>query len=293
METAQHHFESIVIPSEQLYLLRSGEVVPEDGVFIRAHLHTQHEIMWFRRASGSYSINNQNFEIGDDTLVYVAPLVLHDMQLTATSDHQRFLFQYDQALLNDLGVLTREGRKCPSVVMHLQPADAERLQMLFTWMAELRTGGDPLINEVMRLILQFMHELLSREEGIPDSIGAESAASKILSVVRHMEKTRAYSMSLEEAASSCRLSRSQFAKVFKSVMDMTYTEYLLSRKISHAQHLLTRTDLSITEIAYACEFTDSAYFCHKFRVVVGVSPRTFRTHQRTTQQLSSQHDVKS
>lgn len=70
---------------------------------------------------------------------------------------------------------------------------------------------------------------------------------------------------------------------------MKYTDYLLNRKITHALYLLTRTDLNITKIAYACDFTDSAYFCYRFRHAVGVPPRTYRQHGKTTQQLSNQH----
>lgn len=29
------------------YLLRAGEGVPEKGVYIRPHVHLEHEIMWY------------------------------------------------------------------------------------------------------------------------------------------------------------------------------------------------------------------------------------------------------
>jgi len=96
-------------------------------------------------------------------------------------------------------------------------------------------------------------------------------------------------LSLLQAAMRYKLSKSHFSRVFKDVMNMKYTDYLLNRKITHALYLLTRTDLNITKIAYACDFTDSAYFCYRFRHAVGVPPRTYRQHGKTTQQLSNQH----
>lgn len=124
--------------------------------------HMQYEIMWFRSASGTYTINNQSFEIADNTLVYIAPLVLHDMQLLASPGHQRFLFRYDEALLNDLGILVGEARSPRSAVLALVGEDAERLQILFTWFTQLRMQHNRLADEVMRLLVQSVYENLSR-----------------------------------------------------------------------------------------------------------------------------------
>lgn len=290
MRHLNHYFENIVLPPDQVCLLRAGETVPDSGMIIRPHMHMQYEIMWFRSASGTYTINNQSFEIADNTLVYIAPLVLHDMQLLACPSHQRFLFQYDEALLNDLGILAGEARSHRSAVLTLFGEDAERLQMLFTWLAQLRTQHNRLADEVMRLLVQSVYDSLSRSEDHLDVTEHDNALGRIISLVRYFEKSKVYSLSLEQAAMRCKLSRSHFSRVFKDVMNMKYTDYLLNRKISHALYLLTRTDLNITEIAYACDFTDSAYFCYKFRQAVGVSPRTYRQHGKTTQQLSNLHD---
>ncbi len=46
--------------------------------------------MWFHKAQGSYSIGSEKFAIKDNTLIYVSPLVLHDMALEYTDDHERF-----------------------------------------------------------------------------------------------------------------------------------------------------------------------------------------------------------
>ncbi|MCP2072713.1 UNVERIFIED_ORG: AraC-like DNA-binding protein [Pseudomonas lini] len=290
MRHLNHYFENIALPLDQVCLLRAGETVPDNGMIIRPHMHMQYEIMWFRSASGTYTINNQSFEIADNTLVYIAPLVLHDMQLLASPGHQRFLFQYDETLLNDLGILVGEARSQRSAVLALVGEDAERLQMLFTWFTQLRMQHNRLADEVMRLLVQSVYENLSRSDDHLDVTEHDNALGRVISLVRHFEKSKVYSLSLEQAAMRCKLSKSHFSRVFKDVMNMKYTDYLLNRKITHALYLLTRTDLNITEIAYACDFTDSAYFCYRFRHAVGVSPRTYRQHGKTTRQLSNQHD---
>jgi transcriptional regulator GlxA family with amidase domain len=48
----------------------------------------------------------------------------------------------------------------------------------------------------------------------------------------------------------------------------------------HASELLQHTELSMTEIASKCGFSDSNYFCRKFREMTGKSPRKFREEAR-------------
>lgn len=291
MQHLNHFFERIALPPEQVFLLRSGEAVPESGMVIRPHMHMQYEIMWFRSASGTYTINNQSFDITDDTLVYVAPLVLHEMQLLPGPGHQRFLFQYDESLLNELGVMTGEARKQGSAVLNLTGEEAERLQMLFTWLTQLREQMNRLADDVLRLLVRSIYDSLSRSKDQLDVAENDNASGRVISLIRYIERNKVNSLSLEQAATRCKLSRSHFSRVFKEITNLKYTEYLLSRKISHALYLLSRTDLNITEIAYACGFTDTAYFCYKFRQALGVSPRTYRQYGKTTKQLSNQHDV--
>ncbi|MNE95491.1 HTH-type transcriptional activator RhaS [compost metagenome] len=73
-------------------------------------------------------------------------------------------------------------------------------------------------------------------------------------------------------------------------MQVSFKEYLIGKKIAQSTELLRNTELSITDIAYQCEFTDSAYYCFKFRSLMGVTPKTFRINSRSTKQLSTKHD---
>jgi hypothetical protein len=43
-----------------------------------------------------------------------------------------------------------------------------------------------------------------------------------------------------------------------------------------ARELLTRTDLSLSEVAFAVGFADQSHFARRFRQMVGVSPGQFR-----------------
>jgi AraC-like DNA-binding protein len=293
MLTADHFFERIETSIGVDYMLRAREGVPPQGVYIRPHVHLEHEIMWFRRAEGFFSIGSEKFRIKDNTLVFVSSMMLHDMELSCSGDHERFLLQYDTAVLNRLKYPFPVSSPHAGFIMQLAPQQAERVQFLFTWLTELHEDPDSL-NQVDPLLVLLLNTVLTHGESADKVVISEennSTFDNIIGFVVQIEKTKKFSTSLNEAAEYCQLSTSHFSRSFKKIMQISFKEYLVRKKIAQSAELLRNTDLSITDIAYQCEFTDSAYYCFKFRALMGVTPKKFRSHSRSTKQLSTKHDV--
>lgn len=119
----------------------------------------------------------------------------------------------------------------------------------------------------------------------------QSIFAVIISFVINLETQTSFTMSLNEAAESVGLSPSHFSRTFKKIMQVSFKEYLLRKKIALSIQLLRNTELSITDIAYKCEFTDAAYYCFQFRRVIGVTPKKFRNSNLTSEQLKTGHNV--
>ena len=52
--------------------------------------------------------------------------------------------------------------------------------------------------------------------------------------------------------------------------------YLSRYRLEKAVSLLRSTSLSVTEVAYACGFSGTSYFCELFRRYYHISPGKFR-----------------
>ena len=63
---------------------------------------------------------------------------------------------------------------------------------------------------------------------------------------------------------------------FKNMTSKTPIEYLNEYRIEKASHLLLSTDISVTNIAYSCGFSDLSYFIKTFKKKMGVSPGKYR-----------------
>jgi AraC-like DNA-binding protein len=81
---------------------------------------------------------------------------------------------------------------------------------------------------------------------------------------------------LGELARACGLSRSHFAREFKTTTGMPPLQWLLTQRIERAKNLLLNPSVPIDLIAHQCGFTDQSHFTRSFSKAVGVTPGSWR-----------------
>ena len=79
-----------------------------------------------------------------------------------------------------------------------------------------------------------------------------------------------------EMAQAAAVSRSGLQRKLKQAMGITPLDLMREARINRACQLLTQTDKNISDIAYACGFTDPKYFSRSFRQSTGLSPTEYR-----------------
>lgn len=73
------------------------------------------------------------------------------------------------------------------------------------------------------------------------------------------------------------LSRSQLYRKTKALLGENIGDYLQNKRLAHAEELLQKSELSISEIAYASGFSSPHYFATVFKQKYNMSPSQFRT----------------
>ncbi|RSM81617.1 AraC family transcriptional regulator [Kibdelosporangium aridum] len=77
------------------------------------------------------------------------------------------------------------------------------------------------------------------------------------------------------------LSRSYFARLFRSTTGITPGRFLAAIRIHQAKRLLAHTSTSVTEISFAVGYNSLGSFTNYFTSSVGVSPGRYRRWSRT------------
>jgi AraC-like DNA-binding protein len=81
-------------------------------------------------------------------------------------------------------------------------------------------------------------------------------------------------------AAKAHTSPAHFSRRFKETFGETPHQYLLTRRIERAKHLLRETDRSVTEISLDVGFQSLGSFSTKFKEIVGGTPTEYRRKVR-------------
>jgi AraC-like DNA-binding protein len=83
-------------------------------------------------------------------------------------------------------------------------------------------------------------------------------------------------ITLEETARECGMSVSCFQRSFKREVGMTFNKYVNSLRISKARQLLHESSKTMSDIAFACGYTNQYHFTRTFKRFLNMPPRSFR-----------------
>jgi AraC-like DNA-binding protein len=93
---------------------------------------------------------------------------------------------------------------------------------------------------------------------------------------------------LAQVARHVGISESHLRHVFRASHGIGLKEFLDELRLRHARRLLTRTTLSVKEVATHCGYATARHFCARFRQVEGVAPGAYR--RRTSPDIRTDVD---
>lgn len=83
-------------------------------------------------------------------------------------------------------------------------------------------------------------------------------------------------ITIAQLAGSVYLGESQFHHLFKEKLGITPHQYVLSKRVDRAKHLMENSGLSLGQIAELAGFSGQSSFSHSFTKWAGVSPSKYR-----------------
>ena len=100
--------------------------------------------------------------------------------------------------------------------------------------------------------------------------------------LEYIEANLAAPIGLADIAASTGLTRMHFAAQFRRSTGMRPHEYLLRRRIEHAQDLLRHAGHGVLDVALRCGFRSQAHFTTVFKRFVGDTPHCWRVKVAST-----------
>ena len=247
-----------------------------------SHAHPYHEIGYFISGRRKIFINHTVYELQPGNLSIIKKNEIHraiavgeegtnSIALTFSEHYLEVLYKrYGKEIIEDIFekhifCFNSSQKKTIEKLLHSMIIDCRSPDEFTLHMQELF---------IEELFIHLMRTMQNQKQ--------ESNAYKA-DEIRRMEEAAHYisthfneDLSLKIIATKYNVSTSYFSKKFKSVTGFSFKEYLIAVRIKEACELLIQTNISVTEIAARCGFTDSNYFGDAFKKIKGISPRDYR-----------------
>ena len=109
----------------------------------------------------------------------------------------------------------------------------------------------------------------------PRAAGRAAAAYDTLCM--YVQERFQFPLSRDSVAEHFRVSPTHVSRLFKQHGEVGFSDYLTYVRIDRAKYLLKSYGQTVGEVAAACGFSDSAYFCRVFKQVTKLTPSDYRT----------------
>lgn len=249
----------------------------------RLHTHDFHEMEIILSGSAINSINGKSFPIGPGDVFIVGKGATHE--ITQIDGLELYNVGFNGRAIRNIGtdllklpgfhaLFLMEQAEDPTVRrLKLEPAELKRACRLLDEMHEEYGQALPGFQSV--LLSEFAHLIVLLSRNYSSSI-TERGTWQMAYALAKMERDYAEPISVAGLAESVYLSERQFRRQFERVYQQPPKVYLQKIRLNAATELLLRKELSVTEVALACGFSDCNYFSRAFRENFGISPTEYR-----------------
>ena len=135
---------------------------------------------------------------------------------------------------------------------------------------------------VSKIRMDFAHT------NVQHTLASAETMARIEKILRFVQTHWAEPVTLAQLAAEQFLSESYLSRLFHKCLDMTFTDYLVSVRLEHAEAELSKSGRSITQIAYQNGFKSTNAFIEYFRRRYGTTPGKYRKNMTEKSNTSAQ-----
>lgn len=245
------------------------------------HWHDEVEIIYITRGILHVYINGQDYTGSSGSIFIVNPKELHfmgsdDMSVayyTILFPLEFISFQSEDLLELTLFRPLRNGQK---QFISALPDDGTLTRILDQLLQIKQENGAFPYHQIKTrvLLLEFFEKLLEMPEMVYTTSGSHTNQQR--EILTYIQQYHTEKITLADLARHFHLSEKYLSRYFKKHFYISFSQYLLHLRLSHAKNLLETSELSITEAAASSGFPSVSFFIRSFKSNYGITPLQYR-----------------
>lgn len=130
----------------------------------------------------------------------------------------------------------------------------------------------------LKEVYEWMIHLIHFLETIPKKCDSEVNIDWKQKIERYVEENIFHDLSLTKMSEDLGISSSYLSRIFKTVMGVNFSEYLIEKKLLKAKELLNTTSWNVQEISQKLGYSSTAHFIRIFKQRFGCTPKQSKRH---------------
>lgn len=245
------------------------------------HTHNCSELFYVIEGNGQFLIENKTYPVSGNDLVIINPNVLHT-ELSLNASPLRYIVLGVEGL--ELKDNSSEYENSNFRIINLNNIKDNILLYLQNMLHEMEAqspGHEIICQDLMEILIV----LLGRQTNFSTTFTPVNKKTSRLcgSTKRYIDNHYKETITLEVLAEQNHVSKYYLVHAFTQEFGISPINYLISRRIREAEHLLANTDLSLSTISSTAGFSSASYFAQIFKRQKGVTPREYRKESKKEQ----------
>lgn len=255
----------------------------------RPHKHNFFEIVYVEKGSGYQCINQHEFEFKEGNIFLLPPLDCHSFRLSEPSRFYFIRFTDHYFMKKDdltdykpwydrIAYILANYNKVPGDIIS---TERER-QFIINTIKSIHQEymvSDAYSESIITGAVASILNILARSIESRYVEQANEIDNRFGEILRYINTHIADNAKLRipDLAARYNLSKTYFSEYFKKQAGISLADYILRSKLKIVETKVLHTDLSLKEIAWQMNFTDSSHLARSFKKVYGMTVKEFRS----------------
>ena len=230
------------------------------------HWHEYFEIEYIASGSGTYTINNIDYNVKPGTLFFITPIDFTSM---------KFDDEYTVILNISFSAdwISTEMQQILQRHMVIDNFESDLLSKLYDEITSEKAYKD---SNIKHLLGSILINIARAYPALNSSDSTNEHPDIIFKILSHIHLKFRDNITLQTLSEHVGLSPNYISKLFHNYTGKTYNAYLTDIRLSFASSLLANSNIPTTQVCYGCGFNSFAHFCRTFKKKYDLTPAQYR-----------------